>query len=98
MAYKLVIKTLAERDISAAAEFYFKEAPHLISVFLDAVKNAVEILQKNPQHFQKKYKEVRVIFVKTFPFGLYYTIEDTTIFVHAVLHTRRNPDVAMGRM
>ena len=91
MAYKVVIKTLAEKDISEAAEYYFKKTPHLVSEYLEVVNNAIELIQQNPQHFQKRYKEVRVIFLKSFPFGLYYTIEDTTIFVHAVLHTRRDP-------
>ena len=98
MAHKLVIKFLAEKDISEAAEYSYKEAPHLISEYIGAVNKAIELLQQNPQHFQKRYKEVRVIFVKSFPFGLYYTIEDTTIFVHAVLHTRRDPNIAIGRM
>lgn len=97
MAYKLVIKTLAEKDISEAAEYFHKKAPHLISEYLGAVNNSIELLQQNPQHFQKRYKEVRVVFIKSFPFGIYYTIENKTIFVHAVLHTRRDPDIAIGR-
>ena len=98
MAYKVVIKTLAEKDISEAAEYYYKKAPHLISEYIVAVNNAVELLLKNPKHFQRRYKEVRVIFIKPFPFGLYYTIEDQTVFVHAVLHTRRDPKIAMERI
>lgn len=98
MTYKIIIKTLAEKDISEAAEYYYTKAPHLVSDYLRAVNNAIISVRQNPQHFQKKYKEVRIIFIKTFPFGLYYTIEDSTIFVHAVLHTSRDPNTAMERI
>ena len=98
MTYKLVIKTLAEKDISEAANFYYKKAPHLISEYLGAVNDAIRSIQQNPEHFQKRFKAIRVIFLKTFPFGIHYTIEYSTIFVHAVLHTSRDPNAARERI
>ena len=98
MDYKIVIKTLAEQDIKEAAEWYNKNAPHVLVGFLTELKNSISLLQQNPQHFQKRYNEVRVIFIRTFPFSLYYTIENKIIFVHAVLHTRRDPKTGAERI
>lgn len=98
MSYKLVVKILAERDISEAAEWYSKQANHLAGQFIEKIETAFKELQKNPEHYQKRYNDVRVLFAENFPFGIYYTIEDNTIFIHAVLHTRRNPKTGTGRI
>lgn len=91
MSYNLIVKTLAERDISEAAEWYSTHANHLAAQFIEKIETALKELQKNPEHYQKRYNEVRVLFAENFPFGIYYTIEKNTIFIHAVLHTKRNP-------
>lgn len=98
MVFKLVIKTLAEQDIAEAVEWYYKQSPHLIPELIAEIDNALELLRYNPQHFQKRYKEVRVIFIKTFPFSLYYTIENKTIFVHAFMHNKRDPKTGTRRI
>ena len=74
-----------------------KNAPHLIGEFLAEVNNATHLLRQNPEHFQKRYREVRIIFIKTFPFSFYYTIENKTILVHAVLHTKRDPKTGIEK-
>ena len=98
MAFKLVIKTLAEQDITEAVEWYYKQSPQIIPKFIAEIDKAIELIRHNPQHFQKRYKEVRLIFIKAFPFSLYYTIENKTIFVHALLQNKRDPKTGTGRV
>ncbi|MBZ9729722.1 type II toxin-antitoxin system RelE/ParE family toxin [Salegentibacter sp. JZCK2] len=59
--------------------------------------NAIELLRHNPEHFQKRYNEVRLLFTKNFPFAVYYTIENNLVFIHAVLHTKRDPKIGSER-
>lgn len=98
MGYKLIFKTLAEQDITEAVEWYNKRATHLSVQIMEEIDNALVLLKKNPENYQKRYNEVRVLFTENFPFGIYYTIEDNTIFIHAFLHTKRNPKTGTERI
>lgn len=70
MEYKLVVKPLAEQDITEAAEWYSIHASHITGQFIKKVDKAIKILQKNPEHYQKRYNEVRILYVENFPFIL----------------------------
>lgn len=98
MAYKIVIKRLAERDIAEATEWYYTRGKHLAKKFIKKVEEAILLLKKNPEHYQKRYNEVRIMFMEIFPFGLYYTLESNTVFIHAVLHTKRDPRTGIERI
>lgn len=98
MGYKLVIKTLAEQDITEAAEWYSIHAKFLIPQFIEKIEIAIKDLQKDPENYQKRYNELRVHFAEKFPYGIYYTIEKDTIFIHAILHTKRNPITGIERI
>ncbi len=91
MNYKLIVKRSAEHDITEAADWYYTQGTHLTRQFLKEIDEAIKLLQDNPEQYQKRYNEVRVLFTKNFPFGVYYTIENKLVFVHAVLHTKRDP-------
>ena len=98
MEYKLIVKTLAEQDMTEAVEWYNKRAPHLMGYLIEEIDIAFGLLKKNPENYQKRYNEVRVFFTDTFPYGIFYTIEDSTIFIHAFLHTKRNPKTGTERI
>ncbi|WP_083572112.1 type II toxin-antitoxin system RelE/ParE family toxin [Salegentibacter echinorum] len=65
---------------------------------MQKVEEAILLLKKNPEHYQKRYNEVRIIFMEIFPFALYYTLESNTVFIHAVLHTKRELRTGIERI
>lgn len=91
MAYKLIIKSEAENDLNKAIEWYKEQNEKLPSQLLHEIEDGFNKIQNNPEHYQKRYKEIRIIFTKKFPYGIYYTLEKNTIFVHAVLHNKQHP-------
>jgi plasmid stabilization system protein ParE len=97
MEYKIIVKTLAEQDITEAVDWYYTRAAHLTGKFLEEIDNSILILKKNPEHYQKRYNEVRILFLEKFPFGIYYTIENNVVFIHAVIHTKRDPKTGIER-
>lgn len=97
MSYKIIVKPLAEQDITEAVEWFYSNATHLTERFLEEINKAIEILKDNPAHYQKRYNDIRVYFIENFSFGVYYTIESNIVFVHAILHTRRDPKVGTDR-
>lgn len=91
MNYKLIIKPEAENDLYEAIEWYKEQNENLPSQLLNEVEIGLNNIQKYPEHYQKRYKEIRITFTKKFPYGIYYTLENEIIFVHAILHNKQNP-------
>lgn len=92
MAHKIIVKPGAELDILEALEWYDKEhKDQLIDDFLERLDDELDRISKNPEHFQKRYGDIKIVFMKRFPYGIHYTLENETIFIHAVMHMKRKP-------
>ena len=98
MVYKLIIKPKSQQDIREAMEWYKNQNINLPEKFLEKIDESLLKIRKSPQHYQKRYKEIRIIFTRKFPYGIYYTVEDNTVYVHAILHTKQNSDIAENRI
>lgn len=48
-------------------------------------------INRNPQSFQKRYKKVKIKFIKRFPYGIHYLINLESIIIVGVFHTSRSP-------
>ncbi|MFZ0596803.1 MAG: type II toxin-antitoxin system RelE/ParE family toxin, partial [Flavobacterium sp.] len=48
-------------------------------------------ISRNPNAFQKKYKNVKIRFISRFPYGIHYRFEKDEIVVIGVFHTSRSP-------
>lgn len=89
MVFEIIVKPEAEKDLNDALIWYENQQNNLSTeLYLEFVKT-IDYIQENPNYFQKRYKEIRITFTKRFPFGIHYTIEKKTIFIHAILHTSR---------
>lgn len=92
MAHKIIIKPGAELDILEALEWYEKvRQDRLVLDFLAKLDDEFNRISKNPEIFQKRYREIKIVFMKRFPYGIHYTLEDEIIYVHAILHMKRKP-------
>lgn len=91
MQYSLVIKLGAELDISESMEWYEGQKEGLGSRYLDKLDEKMLKVESNPYHYQIRYKAVRIALLDVFPVGIHYTVEEDTIYVHAVLGTEEDP-------
>lgn len=98
MEYNLIVKPKAEKDIRVAIDWYKEQIEILSAKLLNEIDESLVKIEKNPEHYQKRYNEIRIVFTKKFPYGIYYAIEENTIYVHAVLHTKQNPKTAEKRI
>ena len=97
MSYRLIIKPLAQEDIEESAVWYEQESTGLGHEFLQAVEEKLQVIEKNPNLFEVKYRQVYQAFLYRFPFSIHYIVEGENISVVAVLHTNRNPKTALKR-
>ena len=92
MAYKIITSTKAELDVDKAIEYYKDINVQLAKDFLTELKATHKYIQKHPKKIQVRYANIRVAFLKRFPFGVHFRLEDKTISILAILHTSGDPD------
>jgi mRNA-degrading endonuclease RelE of RelBE toxin-antitoxin system len=97
--YKISIDPEALQDIQDATDWYNEQLAGLGSHFQKQVKKQITSLKKNARAYSVRYKGVRCMKIKRFPFLVHYTIieQQKTVEVFAVLHTSRNPRIWSGR-
>jgi toxin ParE1/3/4 len=91
MSYRLLISDEAAFDIEATFQWYELQKPSLGNEFKEMLDQAFQLLKNDPHIFQERYKTVRVLFLKKFPYGIHYLISGKEIQIVAVFHCARNP-------
>ncbi len=93
MSYSFVNKPLVKADIIHAVDYYTNINPELAKQFLFRIREAKAYIARSPLGFQIKYKEVRTLLLKQFPFHIHYLINDTNkqIIILAIIHAYKNP-------
>jgi len=93
--YKIFIDSDALQDIQDATDWYNEQLPGLGSRFQKQVKSQINSLKKNAGAYTVRYKDVRCMLIKRFPFLVHFTLSEIqkNVEVFAVLHTSRNPRI-----
>jgi len=93
MNYKIVIIEEAKMDYKKSLQWYKNIHPKLAIRFNDSFKNSIAVIKKDPFLFQIKYDNVRIIFFKTFPYAIHYSIYENCIVIKSIFHTSRNSEL-----
>lgn len=93
MSYKIVILKEAEVDYKESLLFYKNINPKLAVRFNDSFKKSIASITKNPFQFQIKYDNIRIIFFRTFPYAIHYSIYESSVVIKSIFHTSRNSDL-----
>lgn len=95
MKYEIVYLPLVYEDIKETNDFYNSRLKGLGNEFVATVKLEFRTILKNPLLFEIKYKNTRIAFMKRFPFGIHFEIQENTnyIVVKGVYHTARNSEI-----
>lgn len=93
MSYSFVNKPAVTFDIEDVVDYYKSIRPELAIVFLDRIEEAKKYIADFPEAFQIKYKNVRTVLLKQFPYHIHYLVDDTNkqIVVLAIIHAYKNP-------
>jgi len=93
MSYSFVNRPAVRTDIIEATDYYKKINPELAKQFLYRIREAKIHIARSPMGFQIKYKQVRTLLLKQFPYHIHYLIDDTqkTIVILAMIHAYKNP-------
>ena len=93
--YKVRIEPEALTDIQEITDWYNEQQVGLGKRFLKTTVRQLDSLSKNPQIYAIRYKEIRCVLVKRFPYMVHFYVNDesNTVEVLAVISTDRNPKI-----
>ncbi len=98
MAFELIIEPEAELDLQEAVNWYNKQRPGLGREFLERVEKVFERIPEMPEIHSVIHRTARLALVRRFPYVICYIFDGNTVYVMAVFHGHRDPDVWQGRI
>jgi toxin ParE1/3/4 len=78
-------------DIEAVVLWYEQQRIGLSYDFELCLEAGIEEVLRNPEAFQKRYKQVKIRFISRFPYGIHYVFNENQITVIGIFHTSRSP-------
>jgi plasmid stabilization system protein ParE len=93
MSFSLYLSSRASKDINDAVNYYNSKSAGLgnrLALETDAVLSKIAEL---PETFSKRYKEIRAAKIPTFPYLIFYKIEERrhSIQVLRIFNTHQQP-------
>jgi plasmid stabilization system protein ParE len=92
---KVKIEPEALADIQEITDWYNEAQTGLGKRFQETAIKHINSLSKDPQIYAIRYKEIRGVIIKKFPYMAHFYINDenNTVEVLAVISTDRNPKI-----
>ena len=90
MKWRLVIRPRAETDLREAQDWYENQRVGLGEELIAEIEAALRALARNPQRYTVYYRGFRRVFVRRFPYKLFYRVEGDRVIVARILHARRD--------
>jgi plasmid stabilization system protein ParE len=97
MTLTVVFRPAARAEFDDATLWYEDRQPGLGVQFVAEIDRALELASKNPQRYPIKYREIRCVRARRFPYSVFYVAEVERIVIVAVFHARRDPAIWQSR-
>jgi len=99
MSYLVRLLPAVYKGVTESKKWYNTRQYGLGDAFIAMINKEIELISKNPNHYQKKYRNLYQCSVKKFPFAIFYSIDEDLkeILIFGVLHTKRNPKMIQKR-
>ena len=87
----ILVRPSAAADVEEAFRWYEAQRPGLGEEFREAFRDALDRIAAQPDLYQVVHRGTRRVFLKRFPYGVYYREYPRVIVVVACMHGRRDP-------
>jgi len=93
MAYKIIVSLRAQREIENAIDYYSLYSVDAPRTFITILENSYVTLATSP-FFRIRYKNIRALKIKRFPYSLYFVVWETTktVRILSCFHHKLNPN------
>jgi plasmid stabilization system protein ParE len=83
-------------DVSRIRSWYRTIGPSLEVRFLQSLNRGLDRIEVHLLACQAIYRNTRRVLLARFPYSIFYLVVETKVTVLAVVHHKRNPDLAQG--
>ncbi len=99
MGYKVELLSIVRKDLREAKNWYNEKSKELAQEFKATVNKEIDYIGEYPEHYQRKYKELRQSLVTRFPYAIFYLVKEDQkrVIIFGLLHTSRNPEIVRKR-
>jgi plasmid stabilization system protein ParE len=95
-SFSVHLRKKALVDVSRIRTWYRKIDPILEDRFVHSLNEGLDRIEANPFGYQVVYRNTRRIILDKFPYSVLFLIRDASVIVLAVIHHKRNPELAQG--
>ena len=88
MTLRVMFRPKAVEDVASAAGWYNERSSGLGEDLIDEILRATDRAARNPDLFRivRAQGEVRRVLTERFPYRIFFSVVEATLYVHAVLH------------
>ena len=87
----IIVRPAAAAEMEEAFRWYEGQRPGLGEEFREAFRDALNTIAAHPDLYQVVHRRTRRVFLKRFPYGVYYREYPQVIVVVACMHGSRDP-------
>lgn len=98
MIRRRIFKPEAESDIAEAYRWYEGRDLGLGTEFIRAVDACLHQIQRHPTLYPVTHKYVRQGVARRFPYSVLYFVSEEIVYVLAVFHSSRDPEIWKDRV
>ena len=97
---ELLIEPLALKEIAEAAKWYSDKSSTAVENFQAEITETFLYLQHTIAEHRKVYADIRVFFLKIFPYNIYQVKREAEnkIFILAIMHNNRGNEFIKSRL
>lgn len=85
-------------DIEEIVVWYENQREGLSHDFELCLEAGINEISRMPSAFQKKYRNVKILFIQRFPYGIHYITTAHSVIIVGIFHTSRSPKSWTGRI
>lgn len=89
MNYTLRFLEGSTYDFEDGIAYYEKISFELVEKFKQEIVLKLDKIEQNPNHFQCRYRNIRIAHLGKFPFSIHFLVEEDVIFILKILHQKR---------
>lgn len=98
MSRKLIVTKEAEADILDSYRSYEAKQEGLGRRFMDEIERAFDRILPNPFLYQEVETDIRRAVTHTFPYLVFYALDEQTVQILAVIHGTQDPAYIKERL
>ena len=95
-SFSVRLRTRALRDVRQIRNWYRKIDPTVEERFVLSLNEGLDKIEQRPFSYQIIHRNTRRVILVKFPYSIFYVIQDSRVIVIAIIHHKKNPELAKG--